>query len=88
MASFPNQIHEVSGNHRVAIDRTKDIQKYVDEAVAYLTRAYDENCGPFARAGLVRQGDDYLDTIIRFAKCAKNELRKAYIAVDERDTPQ
>lgn len=88
MSAFPNQIHELSGNHRVAIDRTTDIQKYVDEAVAYLTRAYEKDCAPFARAGMIRQGDDYLDTIIRFAKCAKDELRKAYINTSERDTPE
>lgn len=84
-AIFPNQIHELSGNHKVAIDRTQDIHRYVDEALAHLSKAYEADCAPFARAGLVKQGDDYLDTVIRFAKCAKDELRRAYAPTNPKD---
>lgn len=76
---FPNKIHEVDGNHKVAIDRTEDIHRYVDEALAEPRAAYDTKCAPYVRAGLVQQGNDTLDTIIRFANCAKDELKRAYV---------
>lgn len=90
---LPNQLHEVKGNHQVAIDRTKDILKYVDKAILFLEQAMNKTDGSYLRAGNLRQGDDYLDAIIRFAKCAKQELRIAYgipsprqpMPVDNRD---
>jgi hypothetical protein len=77
-AKFPEQIFEVGGNHKVAIERTADIHQYVDQALACLKTGY-EDCAPYLRAGLVRQGYDYLDTVIRFAKCAQDELKREYV---------
>lgn len=80
---FPDKIHEVGGNHKTAIDRTEDIHRYVDEVLADLRAAYDAKCAPYTRAGLVKQGNDTLDTIIRFARCAKDELKRAYITSED-----
>ncbi len=79
MKNLPNQVHGHSGgNHKVAIDRTRDIHKCVDQAIECLERAADEGLGSHLRGGNLRQADDYLDAIIRFANCAKNELRIAH----------
>jgi hypothetical protein len=76
---LPNQIHGHSGgNHKVAIDRTADIRKYVEQAVAQLEQARDESFGSFLRGGYLRQADETLNTIIRYAHCAKDELRNQY----------
>lgn len=82
MRQLPEQVHGHSGGgHQVAIDRTHDIHKYVDQAIECLTRAADEGLGCHLRGGNLRQGDDYLDVIIRFAQCAKAELRTTYCPV-------
>ena len=79
MKQLPAELHGHSGgNHKVAIDRTRDIHEYVDKAVGCLEMAANENGGAHIRGGNLRQGDDYLDAIIRFAQCAKNELRIAH----------
>lgn len=76
--TLPATLHEVRGNHQVAIDRTVDISKYVQQAVHCLREAMKEEHGSHLRGGFLRQGDDFLDVIIRLAKCAKSELRTAY----------
>jgi 3-oxoacyl-ACP reductase-like protein len=80
---LPATIHEVDGNHRVAIDRAADISKYVTEAVNLLTAAYKQDIGAHHRAGLLREGDETLQTVIRFANCAREYLRSAYCRNDD-----
>lgn len=74
---LPKTVHEAKGGLQVAIDRTADIAQYVERAVECLTKVKDEK-GEYVRAGYLQQGDETLDTIIRFAKCAKDLLREAY----------
>jgi hypothetical protein len=79
MQKLPIKVHGHSGgNHKVAMDRTNDIAKYVERAVQELTAAADEGLGSSLRGGYLREADETLDTIIRFATCAKNELRIAH----------
>lgn len=78
MKQLPLTIHEVDGNHRVALDRATDISKYQKQAVKHLYESYHGDLPPRIRAAMVHEADDMLDTIIRFAQCAKEELRTAY----------
>lgn len=74
---FPEQVHRTGGNHLAAIDRTLDIAGYVAKAADLLRKAADDDNGSFERAGFLKQGYDYLDVIIRYANCAKDELLNA-----------
>jgi hypothetical protein len=79
MKQLPIQVHgHAGGNHGIAIARTNDIHDYVKQAVQCLTNAADENVGSHIRGGNLREADEFLDTIIRYAQCAKNELRIAH----------
>lgn len=79
MHTLPAQVHgHCGGNHETALARAGDIAKYVEQAVARLKSAADESLGSHVRGGFLREGDATLDTIIRFAMCAKRELRTAH----------
>lgn len=78
MNELPETLHETRGGHQVAIDRTKDIHKYVDKAINCLEQAMNNEHGSILRGGYLKQGDDYLDAIIRYANSAKEELRQSY----------
>lgn len=86
MKKLPETILEVRGNHKVAMDRTNDIGKYVTQATDCLRRSMDKEETAIMRGALVRQADYYLDTIIRFANCAKTELRVAYLELSDSGT--
>lgn len=79
MKDLPSQVFYTGegGSFTVATDRVQDIHKYVDQALACLKIATADDLGPHVRGGALRQADDYLDTVIRFAKCAKETLREA-----------
>ena len=79
MKELPSKVYRagIGGAFTVACDRTKDIRKYVDIAVECLVRAASDDLGSYERAGALQQADDYLDAVIRFAKCAKETLREA-----------
>lgn len=75
---LPEQIHEAKGNASIAIDRTADIRGLADRAVEYLRQSQGDRHGPHLRAGYLKEGDEMLDAIIRYANTAKVELRIAY----------
>lgn len=79
MQPLPDKIHgPPRGNQDVARDRTNDIRGYVDKALEHLEASRPESVPALMRAAHVRQADDYLDAIIRFAHCAKQQLRIAH----------
>lgn len=77
--ALPAIVHgHCGGNHKTAINLAGDIAKYVRQTVEQLTLAADESLGPHVRGGYLREGDAALDTIIRFAEGAKDQLRVAH----------
>lgn len=84
---MPKELHKIRGGHQVAIDRTADINNHVNKAVYCLTNALNEEEGSHIRGGNLRQGYDYLETIIRFAKHAQHELRNAYVPPEAESPP-
>lgn len=79
MNPLPDKVHGHSGgNHKAAIDCAYDIRKYVDAAVLQLTEAANETLGAHLRGGYLREADETLETIIRFARSAQKELRIAH----------
>jgi len=84
MKQLPTNVHgHAGGNHQVAIDRTRDIGPYVAKAVASLSSAADEKLSAPLRGGYLREADELLDAIIRYANCAKTELRIAHCRDDQ-----
>jgi hypothetical protein len=78
---LPEQAHEGSwssggGSFGAAIDKTRQLHVYVNKALECFDRAANNALGSHERGGAVRQVDDYLDAIIRWANAAKDDLRE------------
>jgi hypothetical protein len=80
---LPVTINQVRGNHAAAAATTGRIAQYVTAATKHINDALDRDIGAAVRGGLVRQADEELDTIIRFARSAKHDLRVAYGSTPE-----
>jgi hypothetical protein len=76
--TLPVNIEVVHGNHQTARDRTGDIHKFTTEAARLLDEGLRKDASAIYRGACVREADAYLDTVIRFAECAKEQLRIAY----------
>lgn len=64
--------------HQEAIAGAKAISAMVKEVTLCLGSASDETLPAPLRGGFLRAGDEHLDTIIRIAQEAKDDLRRAH----------
>lgn len=77
-SKLPERIYETRGNHESAVKTVAGLKQYVDTAISQLTHAGKKDEDATVRGGYLRAGDEMLETIIRHANCARDELRIAW----------